>query len=200
MAEKEERKISLGFKIFLIVCDVVIILMILGGAWLMNKFLIAPPLIVSFRILRVKIEKKYSIWHMVTVFSCMCLSVLICWFGLYLSLPLSISLISNIIIGAVFALLTWKIQEVIQIQSDYKALKEEIKNNKFDKTEKEKFIEKCKMHGYNDLKTQMAIKFFIDNEKPRDVWLWLLETKQSDIEWDSVKKIKYRMKKELFKE
>ena len=52
----------------------------------------------------------------------------------------------------------------------------------------------------NDLKTQMAIKFFICNERPREVWLWLMETKQSVVEWDSVKKTKYRMKKELFKD
>jgi hypothetical protein len=66
--------------------------------------------------------------------------------------------------------------------------------------DKDAFIEKCKKLGYNELKTQMAIKFFVDKEKPREVWLWLMETKQSDIEWDSVKKIKYRMKKELFKD
>lgn len=64
--------------------------------------------------------------------------------------------------------------------------------------DKETLIEKCKSLNYNELKTEMAIKFFIDKEKPRDVWLWLLETKKSDVEWDSVKKTKYRMKKELF--
>ena len=52
--------------------------------------------------------------------------------------------------------------------------------------------------GYNELKTEMAVKFFIDNEKPKDVWLWLLETKKSDIEWDSVRRLKCIMKKELF--
>lgn len=57
---------------------------------------------------------------------------------------------------------------------------------------------KCRLLGYNSLKTELAIKFFLLNEKPRDVWLWLLSTNRSQIEWDSVKKIKYRMKKELF--
>lgn len=57
---------------------------------------------------------------------------------------------------------------------------------------------KCRALGYTPLKTQLAIKFFIYNEKPRDVWLWMLDKNYSNIEWDSVKKIKYRMKKELF--
>lgn len=64
--------------------------------------------------------------------------------------------------------------------------------------DKNSIREKCRLLGYNKLKTEIAIKFFIENEKPKDVWLWLLSTKQSNIEWDSVKKIKYRMKKEIF--
>lgn len=66
-------------------------------------------------------------------------------------------------------------------------------------SDKDKMIEMCKAHNYNELKTQMAIKFFVDKEKPKDVWLWLCETQENPIEWDSVKKIKYRMKKDLFK-
>ena len=67
-------------------------------------------------------------------------------------------------------------------------------------TEKDKLIELCKKHNYNELKTQMAIKFFVDKEKPKDVWLWLCETQENPMEWDSVKHLKYRMKKQLFGE
>jgi len=50
------------------------------------------------------------------------------------------------------------------------------------------------LHNYNELKTEMAIKFFYDKEKPKDVWLWLCETQDNPVDWESVKKIKYRMK------
>ena len=60
--------------------------------------------------------------------------------------------------------------------------------------------EKCRLYGYNKLKSDIAVKFFIENATPKEVWLWLLSTKQSNIEWDSVKIIKYRMKKELFQD
>lgn len=65
-------------------------------------------------------------------------------------------------------------------------------------TDKEKLINLCKLHNYNELKTEMAIKFFIEKETPKDVWLWLCETKQNPVEWDTMRKIKYRMKKDLF--
>ena len=66
-------------------------------------------------------------------------------------------------------------------------------------SDKDKMIAMCKAHNYNELKTEMAIKFFVEKQKPKDVWLWLCETQENPIEWDSVKKIKYRMKKDLFK-
>ena len=87
-------------------------------------------------------------------------------------------------VGVIFAIITWKIQEYIELKNRY--------------TEKEQLVEKCRKLKYNSLKTQMAIKFFIENEKPKDVWLWLCETQENPMEWDSVKNLKYKMKKDLF--
>lgn len=150
----------------------------------MDKLLIAPPLIVAFRLTRVKIEQKYAVLHLATISACMCASTAICWFGTYISLPQTISLISNIMVGVIFAIATWKIQEYIDLKHKYGA--------------KEELIDKCRQLKYNSLKTEIAVKFFIENEKPKDVWLWLCETQEHPIEWDSVKKLKYKMKKDLF--
>ena len=65
-------------------------------------------------------------------------------------------------------------------------------------SDEDKLISLCKLHGYNELKTQIAVKFFIDKEKVKDVWLWLCNEQNYNIEYDSVKKIKLRMKKDLF--
>lgn len=66
-------------------------------------------------------------------------------------------------------------------------------------SDKEKLVALCKEHNYNQIKTEIAIKFFIENEKPKEVWLWLCKTQDDPMEWDSVKKLKWKMKKELFK-
>jgi uncharacterized protein YxeA len=188
MAE-EKRKITFGFAVFIAVVELVFLSAVLVGAWFMDKTLLAPPLIVAFRLTRVKIEEKYAVLHCLTVSACILCSTLICWFGLYLSLPMSVSLVSNIIVGLIFAIITWKIQEVIDMKAEYEKLSSDPKAN---------IIRRCKELGYNELKTELAVKFFVENEKPKDVWLWLLETKKYNIEWDSVSKIKKRMKKELF--
>lgn len=64
------------------------------------------------------------------------------------------------------------------------------------------FFEKCKKLKLDPLKTELAYKFFIENEKTQKVWLWLLETKKADWEYDTVKNLRYKLKKEFhnFKE
>lgn len=63
--------------------------------------------------------------------------------------------------------------------------------------EKEEFIKKCHKAGFDELKTEIACMFFLENKKPQDVWLWLIGTKKKDIEWDSVKTMRCRLKKRL---
>jgi hypothetical protein len=69
---------------------------------------------------------------------------------------------------------------------------------KIQNLEKEEFIKKCKQVGLDDLKTEISIKFFIENQKPQQVWLWVLENKKKDWSWDYVKNLKCKLKKKLF--
>lgn len=183
MAEEKE-KVDYGFRAFIIGVEIIVLCAILGGAWLLNKLLLAPPLIVSFRLTRVKIETKYDVFHCASIFACMALSTFICWLGLYVSLPIQVSMISNIIVGCGFALITLYIQEIIDLKSK--------------STRKERLIEKCKQLNYNKLKTEIAVKFFIDKEKPKDVWNWICETRPMAMSWDSLYNLKTKMKKDLF--
>ncbi len=181
---EEEVKVDIGFRIFVIFVELIVATAILSGAWLIDKTLIAPPLVVAFRLTRVKIETKYDVYHCASILACMALTTLICLFGVYISLPSTVSLISNILVGVGFAIITWYIQDIINIKKSLNA--------------KDNLVARCKALGYNELKTKIAVKFFIDKQKPKDVWLWLCETQEHPMEWDSVKNLKYKMKKDLF--
>lgn len=150
----------------------------------MNKILLAPPLIVAFQLTRVKIETKYDVLHCASILACMALSTFICWLGLYLSLPIEISLISNIIVGCGFAIITWHIKEIIDIKAKF--------------TRRQILIEKCQELNYNPLKTEIAVRFFIEKQKPKEVWEWLCETRPMCMTWDSLYNLKSKMKKDLF--
>ena len=64
--------------------------------------------------------------------------------------------------------------------------------------EQEEFEKKCREAGLNPVKTQMAYMFFIENKKPQEVWIWLLENKIKDYSWDYVYNVKSTLKKKLF--
>ena len=171
MAEKE-RKVSLGFKVFLILTEITFLSLIIGGAWFMDKALLAPSLILAFRFTRVKIENKYAVLHCATISACICLSTLICWFGVYLSLPLGISLISNIVVGVIFAVITWKIQSVIELKAKYEELKNSLEENKAFNAEtctRAELIKRCEELNFSKYNTELAIKFFIDKTKQSEI-------------------------------
>ena len=71
---------------------------------------------------------------------------------------------------------------------------------KVNSLEKEEFIKKCHKAGLDNLKTEIACMFFLENKKPQDVWLWLIDTKKKNYEWDSVKTLKCRLKKKIYEE
>ena len=68
---------------------------------------------------------------------------------------------------------------------------------KMQKYSDEDFFNKCKALKLDPLKTEIAYKFFIENEKPMKVWLWLLQTKKANWEEDTVRRLKSELKKKL---
>ena len=192
MAEQEE--VSIGFIVYSIFIHIVIVSATLFLAWLIDKLLIAPPFIVALYSIRIEIQKKYEVFHLASVTLCMILSVFVGWIGLQLSLPINISLISNIIVGVVFAVISWKIQEVIDMKAEYAKLKETLEQEKVFNTDKctlEELVARCKELRFSEENTQLAIELFIKKTK---------QSKLADdlcVDEHAIAKRKYRMKREL---
>jgi hypothetical protein len=72
-------------------------------------------------------------------------------------------------------------------------------SQKVQNIEREEFIKKCKEAGLDEIKTEVAIKFFLENKKPQEVWLWVVENNIKDWSWDYVRTLKYRLKLKLYK-
>lgn len=162
---------------------VVILVALFSVSWLLDKVINTVIILMSYGGTRWVFPLTY---HSKTDKGCIMFSIACFSIGIIIALPINLSIASSVIIGMAISTFLFFLQYFLDLIASKNTI------------EKETLISKCKELGYNELKTQMAIKFFIDKEKPRDVWLWLMDTKQSNVEWDSVKKIKYRMKKELF--
>lgn len=69
---------------------------------------------------------------------------------------------------------------------------------KIQSIDREEFIKKCQEAELSELKTKIAIMFFLENKKPLEVWEWSLKNTDKNWEWDYVRNLKWRLKKKLF--
>lgn len=178
---KAKTKVTIKFYARLIGGYLTWAIVILAFSWLFDKVIETLCMIAGYAATRFLVPK---IKHFNTTQKCISVSTATFLFALaIICIPSEISILWNIGVGACIPLIMY----AESLLFDVKLSDEEL------------LIKLCKAKNYNEIKTEMAIRFFIKKEKPKDVWLWLLETKKSDIEWDSVRRLKCIMKKELFK-
>lgn len=163
---------------------VVILVALFFVAWLTNKLINTAIILASYSFTRWVFPITY---HAKTSNGCLLFSIVCFSIAIIIVLPIQLSIISSVGMGAIISALLYYIQYFIELKE------------KPILSEREIIIDKCRALKYNQLKTEIAIKFFVENEKPKEVWEWLCNDKHEYIEWDSVKQLKWRMKKELFK-
>lgn len=161
----------------------VILLALFFVSWVCDKIINALIILMAYLSTRWVFPITY---HAKTDRGCLMFSIACFSIAIVIALPIMLSIISSTIIGAVISVFLFALQYIIEL------------HNKTKVSDKDELIAKCRKLGYNQLKTDMAIKFFIENEKPREVWIWLTQNKLSTLEWETVRTIKYNMKKELF--
>ena len=177
-------KIKAELFIKTVVGYLVILLALFSVSWICDKVVNTVIILMSYGATRWVFPLTY---HAKTDRGCIMFTIACFSIAIIISLPITLSIIGSVMAGMAISTFMFFLQYFLDLKASTKI------------NDKDAFIAKCKSLGYNDLKKEMAIKFFVDNEKPKDVWLWLLETKKSDIEWDSVRRLKCIMKKELFK-
>lgn len=178
---KAKTKIKIKFYARLIGGYLAWAIVILAFSWIFDKVIETLCMIAGFATTRFLVPK---IKHFNTTQKCISISTATFLFGLAIvCIPAEISIIWNVGVGACIPLIMY----AESLLFDVKLSDEEL------------LVKLCKAHNYNELKTKMAVRFFIKKEKPKDVWLWICETQDQPIAWDSVKQMKWRMKKELFK-
>lgn len=61
-----------------------------------------------------------------------------------------------------------------------------------------RFKEQCRKAKLSKRDTEIAIKYFVEKNTPKEIWLWLCEQNQYDyIEWDSVYRLLIRIGNKL---
>lgn len=185
MKKLQSLKINLGFRFYQFKLEGLVYGLALLYSLLIGQLIPAIVLILSFNIIRPSTPITFHFKNVNT-----CVKVSICMFIVsithFLVIPQNITLCFGIIIGLIICLALYKIEYAL------------IKDFDIENCTKEELVELCNKLGYNKDKRELSIMFFIDKLSNKQVWEILCNT-QRNVEWDTVKKYRYRIKKELIK-
>lgn len=177
---KANIKVNLWFYTRKVGGYLVLFTTIFAFGWLFDRLLETIFMMIGYMATRFCVPKIY---HFNTTQKCISVSTMTFLFGLaILCVPQNISFTWNVAVGVAIPIIMY------------------IESLLFEpKTDKDKLIELCKKYNYTELKTELAIKFFVDKMATKDVWTWLCENYPHAMEYDSLKQARWRMKKQLFK-
>lgn len=186
------RKLKLLIKDF-ITDELWIYVIIIGSialcSWLFNRWIEGLMFVIAHLVIRRVFDKQF---HFSETAYCLILTLAIVWFAIPITLSVTTSLLSSILIAFIVCFFGYIAQDRVDL------LKEKRMANKFNfaTCTKEDVIKVANALGYNKDKQDLAVMFFADRLSNKQIWQILCNT-QRNVEWDTVKKYKYRMTKDF---
>lgn len=190
--KKNLRKLKLSIKDF-ITDELWIYVIIIGSialcSWLFNRWLEGLMFVIAHLVIRRVFDKQF---HFSETAYCLILTLAIVWFAIPITLSVTTSLLSSIIIAFIVCFVGYVAQDRVDLLKE----KRMSKRFNFATCTKEDVIKVSNALGYNKDKQDLAVMFFADRLSNKQIWQILCNT-QRNIEWDTVKKYKYRMSKDF---
>ena len=194
LRKKKFLKVKLAIRDF-IIDELWIYAIIIGSvllcSWVFNKWIEGTMVIVAHLVIRRVFDKQY---HCNTTAQCIVLTSVLIWFAIPMTTNISTSLLGSIPLAFLICFFGYLAQDRIDLLVEKKKRTELTLNN----CTHNDIIEICNELGYNKDKQDLAIMFFENKMSNKEVWKVLCET-QRNIEWDTVKKYKYRISKDFKK-
>ena len=203
LKNNQKLKAKIKFKVSSFIATLPYHILVMSGvaifALIFNKWIEALMFLIAFFSLRYKFPTTF---HAKSIVYCMLITN-----GMFLASIILCPVAQTYIFGAmVFAYLDtfilWYIQSKENLRQDkecaelmVKELSEKIKQYENPHSD---LIEKCRQAKLSKRDTEIAIKYFIDNNTPKEIWTWICESKEYDsIEWDSVYRLLVRIGNKL---
>ena len=170
-------------------------------SFIFNKWFEAVLFLVAFFVLRYKFPTTY---HAKSVLYCMlitnsmfALSIVLC--------PIAQTYIFGALVFAYLdTFILWYIQSKENLRQD-KECAETLARHLRSQLEQSKdpnadFVNRCRKAKLSKRDTEIAIKYFVEKNTPKEIWLWLCENREyNTIEWDSVHNLLWRIGRKINK-
>lgn len=174
---------------------------VLITALIFNKWIEALMFLVAFFTLRYKhpttFHAKSIIICMVITNAMFALSVVLCPYA-------NTYLFGALVFAYLDTFILWYIQSKENLRQDKecaelyaKDLEEKLKQYQ---NPHEDLLIKCRQARLSQRDTEIAIKYFVEKQTPKEIWVWLCNSREYDnIEWDSVYQLLWRIGKKIQK-
>ena len=170
-------------------------------AFIFNRWIEAALFLIAFFALRYKFpttfHAKSIVYCMVLTNAIFCLSIVLC--------PVAETYIFGALVFAyIDTFILWYIQSKENLRQDKECAetfaKELEKRLKAFENPHNEFLLKCREAKLSQRDTEIAIKYYVEHNTPKEIWLWLCEQDEYEhIEWDSVHQLLWRIGKKVNK-
>lgn len=200
---KKKAKVVFAIKNFIAILPYHILVMsgVAIISLIFNKWLEALMFLVSYFALRYKFPTTF---HAKSIINCMLLTN-----GMFaLSIILSPNINSYLFGALVFAYLDCFILWYVQTRENFKqdkecaeqAVAELTRELEQHKNPYSTLLDRCRNAKLSKRDTEIAVKYYYQKYTPKEIWLWLCETKEYEtIEWDSLYQLLWRIGKKINK-
>ena len=205
---KIKRKAEFVYKIRYLIKTLPYHLLVMGSVFIIsaifNKWIEAICFLTAFFSLRYKFETTY---HCDSIVWCMFFTNLTFAVSIAVCPPVYMYVLGSLMFAYIDCLILWFIQDrkekkfenekLARVLAEVRAeLDEYLETTKRDP--KEKLLEKCRLAGLGERDTMLAVKHYYEQQKPKEIWLWLCEQKHFEqIEWDSIRQALWRIGKKI---
>ena len=160
-------------------------------ALITGKYIEAVLFYIFHDLVRKQFPKQY---HHVVPSMCRLITASVMFFGTLMVFPVVWSIISVIPICYGVSLIGY----IKKTADEYEIKCAKLYEQLHSKTNKDILLEKCSKLKVSQRDTEIAVRYYIERQTPKQIWEWLCNTNQN-IEWDSVYQIIYRLGKKLNK-
>lgn len=200
---KAKLKAKIVFKVRSFIAILPYHILVMSGvaiiSFIFDKWLEALLFLISFFSLRYKFPTTYHaksiVYCMIITNSMFALSIILC--------PNHQTYIFGALVFAYLdSFILWFIQTKENLKQDKECAErlvaELTKRLKEYENPHGELLEKCRKAKLSKRDTEIAIKYFDEKQTPKDIWLWLCDSREYEsIEWDSVYQLLWRIGKRI---
>lgn len=178
---------------------------VMGGvaifALIFNKWIEAFTFLVAFFSLRYKFPETF---HAEKIFHCMVITNAMFITSITICPSSKTYIFGSLLFGFLDSFVLWYIQSRETIRQDKETAERNLAaaQKLLEQYENplSEFKEKCRKVKLSKRDTEIAIKYFVEHQTPKEIWNWLCDNKEYDyVEWDSVYQLLWRIGRKINK-